>query len=39
MKNSDEQHPTILIVEDIDWIRAGMKKRSSRGLPRSGSDE
>src|SRR5689334_3642796 len=26
MKNSDRQHPTILIVEDIDWIRAGMKK-------------
>ena len=26
MKNSDGQHPTILIVEDIDWIRAAMKK-------------
>ena len=26
MKNSDRQHPTILIVEDIDWIRAGMKQ-------------
>ena len=26
MKNSDRQHPPILIVEDIDWIRAGMKK-------------
>ena len=26
MKNSDTQHPTILIVEDMDWIRAGMKK-------------
>jgi len=25
MKNSDRQQPTILIVEDIDWIRAGMK--------------
>jgi CheY-like chemotaxis protein len=25
MKNSG-QHPTALIVEDIDWIRAGMKK-------------
>lgn len=26
MKNFDRQHPTILIVEDIDWIRSGMKK-------------
>ena len=26
MTNSDSQHPTILIVEDIDWIRSGMKK-------------
>ena len=26
MKNSDRQHPTILIVEDIDWIRSDMKK-------------
>ena len=25
MKNFDRQHPTILIVEDIDWIRSGMK--------------
>jgi DNA-binding response OmpR family regulator len=25
MKNSG-QHPRVLIVEDIDWIRAGMKK-------------
>jgi DNA-binding response OmpR family regulator len=25
MENSG-QHPTILIVEDIDWIRSGMKK-------------
>jgi len=30
MNNSDEQHPTILIVEDIDWIRAGMKKAVER---------
>jgi DNA-binding response OmpR family regulator len=26
MKNFDRQDPTILIVEDIDWIRFGMKK-------------
>ena len=26
MKNFDRQHPTILIVEDIDWIRFGIKK-------------
>jgi len=26
MKNSSGQHSTILIVEDIDWIRSGMKK-------------
>ena len=26
MKNFHRQHPTILIVEDIDWIRSGMKK-------------
>ena len=26
MKNSGRQRPTILIVEDMDWIRAGMKK-------------
>lgn len=26
MKNFNRQHPTILIVEDIDWIRSGMKK-------------
>jgi DNA-binding response OmpR family regulator len=25
MNNSNRQHPTILIVEDIDWIRSGMK--------------
>jgi CheY-like chemotaxis protein len=30
MKNYDGQHPTILIVEDIDWIRAGMKKAVER---------
>jgi CheY-like chemotaxis protein len=30
MKNSDVQHPTILIIEDIDWIRAGMKKAVER---------
>jgi two-component system, chemotaxis family, chemotaxis protein CheY len=26
MKNFDRQHPTILIVEDIEWIRSGIKK-------------
>lgn len=26
MNNLDRQHPTILIVEDIDWIRSGIKK-------------
>jgi len=31
MKNSDRRHPTILIVEDIDWIRAGMKKAIEHG--------
>jgi DNA-binding response OmpR family regulator len=30
MKNSDRQHPTILIIEDIDWIRSGMKKAIER---------
>ena len=30
MKNFDRQHPTILIVEDIDWIRSGMKKAVER---------
>jgi DNA-binding response OmpR family regulator len=25
MKNSNRQHPIILVVEDDDWIRAGMK--------------
>ena len=30
MKYTDGQHPTILIVEDIDWIRAGMKKAVER---------
>jgi CheY-like chemotaxis protein len=26
MKISDRRQPVILIIEDIDWIRAGMKK-------------
>ena len=26
MKNFNRQHSTILIVEDIDWIRSGMKE-------------
>jgi len=26
MKNFTRKHSTILIVEDIDWIRSGMKK-------------
>ena len=26
MKNFNRQHLTVLIVEDIDWIRFGMKK-------------
>jgi DNA-binding response OmpR family regulator len=30
MKNSEGQHPIMLIVEDIDWIRAGMKKAVER---------
>jgi len=30
MENSDGQTPTILIVEDIDWIRSGMKKAVER---------
>jgi CheY-like chemotaxis protein len=30
MKNSGGQSPTILIVEDIDWIRSGMKKSVER---------
>lgn len=30
MKNSDGRVPTILIVEDIDWIRAGMKRAVER---------
>jgi two-component system chemotaxis response regulator CheY len=25
MKNFDRQHQTILIVEDVDWIRSGIK--------------
>jgi DNA-binding response OmpR family regulator len=30
MNNSDGQPPTILIVEDIDWIRSSMKKAVER---------
>ena len=30
MTNADGQHPTILIVEDIGWIRCGMKKAVER---------
>ena len=30
MKNSDGRHPIVLIVEDIDWIRSGMKKAIER---------
>jgi CheY-like chemotaxis protein len=30
MNNSEERLPTILIVEDIDWLRAGMKKEVER---------
>jgi CheY-like chemotaxis protein len=30
MKNSDIQPPTVLIVEDIDWIRSGMKRAVER---------
>lgn len=30
MTNSDRRPPTILIVEDIDWIRYGMKKAVER---------
>ena len=30
MDNSEERTETILIVEDIDWIRAGMKKEVER---------
>jgi DNA-binding response OmpR family regulator len=30
VKNSDVQPLTILIVEDIDWIRSGMKKAVER---------
>jgi DNA-binding response OmpR family regulator len=29
-ENSDGRPPTILIVEDIDWIRSGMKKAVER---------
>ncbi len=30
MKGSDGRSPTILIVEDIDWIRSSMKKSVRR---------
>ena len=30
MKNSDGRPPTILIVEDIDWIRSSMKRAVER---------
>ena len=30
MTNSERRPATILIVEDIDWIRAGMKKEVER---------
>ena len=30
MNNSEKRLPTILIVEDIDWIRAGMKREVER---------
>jgi DNA-binding response OmpR family regulator len=30
MNDSDGQHPTILIVEDIHWIRSGLKKAIER---------
>ncbi|MBD0371802.1 MAG: response regulator [Pyrinomonadaceae bacterium] len=30
MKNSDRRPQTILIVEDIDWIRSGMKSAVER---------
>jgi Response regulator containing CheY-like receiver, AAA-type ATPase, and DNA-binding domains len=30
MKQSEGRPPTILIVEDIDWIRSGMKKSVER---------
>jgi CheY-like chemotaxis protein len=30
MKNAEAQSPTILIVEDVDWIRSGMKKAVER---------
>lgn len=30
MENSNGQHTAILIVEDIDWIRSGMKKAVER---------
>ena len=30
MNNSEKRLPTILIVEDVDWIRAGMKREVER---------
>jgi CheY-like chemotaxis protein len=30
MKNSNEQAPTILIVEDLDWLRISMKRSVER---------
>jgi len=30
MNSSEKRLPTILIVEDIDWIRAGMKREVER---------
>lgn len=30
MKNLEGRPPTILIVEDIDWIRSGMKRSATR---------
>lgn len=30
MEGSDGQHATVLIIEDIDWIRFGMKKAVER---------
>jgi DNA-binding response OmpR family regulator len=30
MNNSEKRPPTVLILEDVDWIRAGMKKEVER---------
>jgi CheY-like chemotaxis protein len=30
MKNLNEQSPTILIIEDLDWLRASMKRSVER---------